>query len=212
MFPDPRIIVAYASGMNALEAYLFVGSFMLLLWIYSRARPHAFLADVGLAVSFTIVAAHALYRHEVHNPKLIALSVMFILWSVRWTSLILKNQNSSTATQKPSGWKSFLFFQWRALLAVLLALPLYIVRFDPKKEILLLQSLAILIWIIGLVGDMALQRTQRKIKYPYLFAWLMPFSYFVFAFSSPLGSTTLIVPLFMFYFLKKNPTWHHTKK
>jgi steroid 5-alpha reductase family enzyme len=230
MFPDPRLIVAYASAMNALHSYFIAGSVMLLLWLYYVVKNNASIVDAGWAGSFFLIACYSLYAHEVHNPKLILLSVMFLLWSSRLLMNSLRNRvigqgEDSRYVVLEQKWKKaaklkfFLFFQAQALLAALLSLPLYLVRFDPKKEIMTWQILAFSLWLLSHIGQSVAEYQLKQFKkskspqeqtcrtglwkysrYPDSFyGWMIWVSYFIYSFPSPLGSLAFLPVLIMVF-------------
>ncbi len=117
--------------------------------------------------------------------------------------------------------KFFFMFQFQGLLDVVLSWGFLVICLNPSKVFSQLEVMAVCVWLIGYIGESMADSQLRKFKadplnkgkvcqkgfwqfsrHPnYFFEWLMWLAYFLMALSAPLGWTTIILPILMYYFL-----------
>ena len=117
--------------------------------------------------------------------------------------------------------KFFFFFQFQALLDVVLSSCWLPSMHNAEPGLPLLEIIGVFIWIIGFVGESIADRQLKVFKsdpanrgktcqeglwyysrHPnYFFEWLIWVAYTIFALASPWGWIAILAPVLMYYFL-----------
>lgn len=117
--------------------------------------------------------------------------------------------------------KSFFFFQFQALLCVLLSFPFLIVAMQPRSTLNVWEWLGLAIWFMAVLGEMVADQQLKKFKantankgktcrvglwsfsrHPnYFFEWLVWVSWFIAACGSAWGWISIYCPMLMLFFL-----------
>jgi len=117
--------------------------------------------------------------------------------------------------------KFLLFFEFQALLDVVLSVPFLVAALNPPPELSFLEIAGLATWAVAMVGeaiaDTQLNRFKKNpankgktcqvglwnySRHPnYFFEWLIWVAWFLFALGSPHGWVAVICPLLMLYFL-----------
>jgi steroid 5-alpha reductase family enzyme len=210
-----------------------VATMMFLLWLIHLVTRNAGIVDVGWVLGLILMAGVAV----VHSPITAAgihtwgLTCMVTLWGVRLGLHILIRMESGPEdaryTEMRRKWNTLIplkflaFFEFQALLDVVLSLPFFAVALDPSPNVSPLCYVAIAVWFCAVIGetvaDVQLVRFKRipanrgKVcqvglwnysRHPnYFFEWLVWVAWALFALPSPGGYVGLIGPALMFYFL-----------
>jgi steroid 5-alpha reductase family enzyme len=210
-----------------------VAALMFFLWLIHLVTRNAGIVDVGWTMGLVLITAVAV----VHAPITAAglhtwgLACMVTLWGVRLGLHILIRMESGPEDPRYGElrrkWKTLIplkflaFFEFQALLDVVLALPFFAVALDPSPKVSPLCYVGVAIWCCAVAGetiaDVQLGRFKRAIankgkvcraglwnysRHPnYFFEWLVWVAWAVFALPSPGGYVGLIGPVLMFYFL-----------
>jgi len=210
-----------------------VATMMFLLWLIHLVTRNAGIVDVGWVLGLILMAGVAV----VHSPITAAgihtwgLTCMVTLWGVRLGLHILIRMESGPEdaryTEMRRKWKTLIplkflaFFEFQALLDVVLSLPFFAVALDPSPNVSPLCYVAIAIWFCAVIGetvaDVQLARFKRipanrgKVcqvglwnysRHPnYFFESMVWVAWALFALPSPGGYVGLIGPALMFYFL-----------
>ncbi|MGB6198688.1 MAG: DUF1295 domain-containing protein, partial [Candidatus Acidiferrales bacterium] len=203
-----------------------VAALMFVLWLIHLAIRNAGIVDVGwslgLIVLVGVAALHA--PHGAAPLRTWALIAMVTIWGLRLAIHILIRMTSGPEdaryTQIRSEWKTqiplkFLaFFEFQALLDVVLALPFFAVALDPSPHISPLCYAGIAIWLCAVIGESTADAQLAVFKrnpanrgkvcqaglwnysrHPnYFFEWLVWVAWAVFALGSPAGYVGLIGP------------------
>jgi steroid 5-alpha reductase family enzyme len=154
------------------------------------------------------------------------------LWSLRWTSYlsftrVLGHPEEGRYVQLRKEWKTRLnlrflfFFEFQALLDLVLSVPFLLGRLDPRIPLGLYETCGAAIWIVGMAGEVLADAqlsgfkknpaTRGKIcsvglwkysRHPnYFFEWTIWVGYALFALGSPCGWLGLLAPVLILYFL-----------
>jgi steroid 5-alpha reductase family enzyme len=210
-----------------------VAAMMFLLWLVHLVTRNAGIVDVGWVLGLILMAGVAV----VHSPITAAglhtwgLTCMVTLWGVRLGLHILIRMESGPEdaryTEMRRTWKTLIplkflaFFEFQALLDVVLSLPFFAIALDPSPNVSPLCYVAIAIWFCAVIGetvaDVQLARFKRQpanrgkvckvglwnhSRHPnYFFEWMVWVAWALFALPSPGGYVGLIGPVLMFYFL-----------
>lgn len=206
--------------------------FMFFLWIIYAISKKANIVDIGWTLSFLICMWVAFFIGEGYLLKRIILAFMVSIWSVRlaWHLFqrFLNDPEDPRYTDMRERWgtdpqniKFLMMFLFQGIIAVVLALPFYLVAVDNvSDEWATTVFVGIIIWAIGLAGEAIADQQlanfkqnpgEKKVcdvglwrysRHPnYFFEFLIWVGYAVFAWSSPWGSLAIASPLIILYLL-----------
>jgi steroid 5-alpha reductase family enzyme len=210
-----------------------VASVMTLLWWLGVQRHNFGYVDIGWAVNFMLLAAIYGWFGSGDPGRKVLICGMFGLWSLRLTlhllARIVGKPEEGRYVQLRREWagtgrlnlKFFGFFQFQALLNVILSLPILLAVSNAAPRVLGWETAGLLVWSLGLAGeaiaDWQLARFKRDpakrgtvcsqglwgwSRHPnYFFEWVIWIGYALFALGSPYGWLCLALPLLMLYFL-----------
>lgn len=222
--------------LNILQLLL-IGFFMLfcimsLIWLAQLKNKNAGLVDVAWAFSFPLLSILYNLYTEGYELRKSFITILVMIWGVRLgLYLFQRNWNApedSRYAQLRKDWgekanlKMFFFFQFQAVLSVLLSLPFLLIMLNKNPAISMLEIIGIGIWVIGFAGeslaDAQLSNFKRKpenkgkvcdrglwfySRHPnYFFEWVIWIAYFTIALASPFGWISILSPLLMLHFLK----------
>ncbi len=213
---------------------------MLLLWLAGVARRNFSYVDIGWSLNFALIAFACAAVGDGWAARRVVFAAMVAVWSLRLALHLArriigqpeegryiklreswgrKNPGSSTRLNL----KFLGFFQFQALLNILLCLPVYLVSANPEPQFQIVEFVGIVLWLIALTGEsvadaqlaafkqVAANRGEvcdrglwKYSRHPnYFFESLIWFAYAVSALASPYGWISLSAPLLMLFFLLK---------
>jgi steroid 5-alpha reductase family enzyme len=218
----------------ALWAWAAVSALMFILWLISLKTHNASIVDPGWTFGLlicTLIYAAASNGYEARKALIV---LMAGVWACRlglylFFSRIWRQPEEGRYQQLRKEWKSninfkfLLFFEFQALLDVVLSVPFLVAALNPRPELSFLELAGLAIWAIAMVGeaiaDAQLNRFKKNpankgktcqvglwnySRHPnYFFEWLVWVGWFIFALGSPYGWFALTCPLLMLYFLFK---------
>lgn len=215
-----------------LEGLLLAAALMFAFWIVSLLIKNAGVVDIGWSLSLVLLASLYALKGNGFFLRSALIMLMVIVWGVRLSLLlvfrIIREKQEDRRYQKlREDWKpnvegKFLaLFEFEALLALVLSIPFLLIATNPMPELQGIEILGVLIWFVGLSGEMIADEQLKKFKadpqnkgktcavglwyysrHPnYFFEWLMWVGYFIFALGSPWGWISFICPFIMYNFL-----------
>lgn len=203
-----------------------------LWWLGIRQRNFSYV-DIGWAANFTLLAVICGMFGAGDPLRRGLIFGMYGAWSARLALHLIRRivgapEEGRYVTLRQA-WGSrgnvnlaFLgFFQFQALLNVVLAAPLLLAAMNPAPALHPLEVLGVAVWMVALLGesiaDAQLARFQRLpqsrgrvcrvglwgiSRHPnYFFEWLIWIAYALFAFTAPYGWLALAMPALMLHFL-----------
>jgi steroid 5-alpha reductase family enzyme len=209
-----------------------VCALMLILWLIHFPLRNAAIVDGGWAGGLAILAILYASLGSGYGPRRLLIGVMGAVWGLRLSLYILFTRvfghpeegryvelRRKWATNIPL--KFLAFFEFQALLCVLLSIPFLVAARDPQPRSSPLEFAAAILWVLALAGESAADRQLHRFKldpaskgktcraglwrysrHPnYFFEWLIWVSYALFALPSPGGLYALSAPALMLYFL-----------
>lgn len=216
----------------AANGALIVAAMMLVLWIIHLLIRNAAIVDVGWAAGLAILAGFYAYAGSGYSARRYAILTMAGLWGLRLAmhllfSRVIGHAEEGRYVQLRAEWKTNLplrflfFFEFQALLDVVLSLPFLLACLDANAPLGWLEKVGGGIWIVGLAGealaDAQLDRFKKNpanrgktcraglwnySRHPnYFFEWVIWMGYAVFALGSPWGWLGLLSPALLLYFL-----------
>jgi len=205
---------------------------MLVLWLIHFAIRNAAIVDFGWGFNLALLGIGYAYFGGGYGMRGAMLGVMTGVWGVRLAFYLLltriighpeegRYQELRRKWKTNIGLKFLAFYQFQALLCVLMATPFLISALNPEPRIHWLELLACGIWFVAVIGEIAADsqlswfkndktnqgRTcqvglWRYSRHPnYFFEWLIWVSLAIFASASPYGFLGWISPVMMLYFL-----------
>jgi len=218
----------------ALWAWAAVSAVMFILWLISLQTHNASIVDPGWTIGLLICALiYALAGHG-YGVRKALLVFMTGVWACRlglylFFTRIWQQPEEGRYQQLRKEWKSnsnfkfLLFFEFQALLDVVLSVPFLVAALNPPPELSFLEIAGLATWAVAMVGeaiaDTQLNRFKKNpankgktcqvglwnySRHPnYFFEWLIWVAWFLFALGSPYGWVAVICPLLMLYFLFK---------
>jgi steroid 5-alpha reductase family enzyme len=217
--------------MVLLLALFFLSLLMAFAWLLQRRWDNAGAVDICWAMGLGFVALLIGSTGSGNEWLRLLIALMGGIWGFRLAIFLLaralREPEDGRYRKLREHWGSrqqlrlFWLFQAEAWIAIVLAVPLYVVANNPVMPSISMISLAVAIWAVAVVGetvaDFQLTRFRTRMcnrqktcreglwrysRHPnYFFEWLHWFAYIPLAIGSPIWWLSLIGPLFMFVLL-----------
>ncbi len=218
----PAVLMGFAS----------VAALFLFIWIIHLLIKNAAIVDVGWGIGFIVLGFIYIVLGEGFNLRNMLLLGMVMFWGLRIALFLVKRiigeghedrryQKLRQEWGKYIPLKFLFFFEFQALLQVIVALPLLLVSINPSPGISLVEILGFLIFGIGLWGETVADEQLRAFKanpsnkgktcqvgfwkysrHPnYFFEWVIWMGIFIYALPSPMGWISVISPALMYYLM-----------
>ncbi|HUE43988.1 MAG TPA: DUF1295 domain-containing protein [Candidatus Sulfotelmatobacter sp.] len=225
------MIVQQASHLAITGAGIMV-AMMFVLWLVHFPLRNAAIIDVGWAAGLATLAIYYAIAGPGYGARNFALAVMVGFWGFRLAAYllfarVLGHPEEGRYVQLRKEWKRHLglrflfFFEFQALLDVVLSAPFLFACLNVEAPLGLLEKFGAGIWLLSMIGEaIADQQLHNFKKNPantgrtcraglwkysrhpnYFFEWLIWVGYAVFAIGSPWGWIGLISPVLILYFL-----------
>lgn len=216
----------------ALTGAAIVAVMMFALWAIHLLIRNAALVDVGWAAGLAILAIYYAVAGSGYPARKWAIASMAGFWGLRLAvylllARVIGHPEEGRYVQLRKEWKKNLvprflfFFEFQALLVVVLSLPFLLSCLNTRAPLGALEKIGAGIWLVSIIGeaiaDQQLNAFRKKpenkgktyreglwkySRHPnYFFEWLIWVGYAVFALASPYGSLGLISPALILYFL-----------
>ena len=217
-----------------LTGALAVSGLMLALWLIHFPMRNAAIVDVGWAGGLALLGALYAVLGEGLAARRYTIGAMALIWGLRLafhllTDRILGHPEEGRYQELRRQWvtriplKFFLFYQFQALLCVVLSAPFYLAARNPEGAMTGMEYAAAGLWLVATLGesvaDAQLAAFKRNAanrgrtcraglwnysRHPnYFFEWLIWVAFALFALSSPYGYIGLLSPAMILYFLFK---------
>ena len=206
---------------------------MLLLWLLGLQQHNFSYVDLGWSANFVLLAVTNGVLGEGDGLRRALICGMYALWGARLAlhlaTRIIGEPEEGRYVQLRADWgakgnvnlKFLGFFQFQALLNIVLGLPMLLAVSNSAPTLHWLEMLGLLVWVIGLIGesiaDAQLKTFKRNAankgrvcnvglwgwsRHPnYFFEWTIWIGYALFALASPYGWLCLALPVLMLHFL-----------
>lgn len=215
-----------------LTGFLLVSLMMFALWVIHLLIRNAAIVDVGWAAGLGLLALYYAYAGPGHATRKYLVATMAALWSFRLAAHLLFSRvigmpEEGRYVQLRKDWKTNLslrflvFFEFQALLDLLLSLPFLLACLDRRASLGPLESIGVVLWLAGIIGesvaDAQLEAFKRNpankgktcrsglwnySRHPnYFFEWTIWMGYALFCLPSPWGWLGLVSPAMILFFL-----------
>ena len=208
-----------------------VAALMLALWLIHLRTGNASIVDAGWAGGLALLGILYAALAGGYWLRAALLAAMAGIWGLRLAIFlalrIIGHPEEGRYQELRRQWKTnvplkFLaFFEFQALLAVVLSAPFLLAARNPSPGISLLEWSAVALWIVAIAGEAAADAQLSKFKsdaankgqtcqaglwaysrHPnYFFEWLIWVAFALFALASPDGYWAILSPALMLYFV-----------
>src|SRR6202023_2974935 len=216
----------------ALQGLAIVAAMMFALWLVHLLIRNAAIVDVGWATALATLALFYAVEGPGYSARKWAIAAMAGFWGLRlavylFFSRVVGKPEEGRYIQLRKEWKTHLplrflfFFEFQALLTVLLSLPFLLASLTTTAPLGMLEKSGATVWLVSICGeavaDYQLNRFRKNpanrgktyrrglwgySRHPnYFFEWMIWVGYAIYALGSPWGWLGLISPALMLYFL-----------
>jgi steroid 5-alpha reductase family enzyme len=217
-----------------LQGMLLMFIVMSVLWVIHLRLRNAAVVDVGWAAGLALLAIFYSFYGDGWALRRMLLAIVVGLWGFRLAIHLLMDRvwgkpEEGRYQEIRNRWKSnvpakfFLFFQFQALLDVLLSVPFLLVAMNASTRFSFFEFAGLALWLIAFTGEAVADRQLKEFKknsanrgavcnaglwkysrHPnYFFEWLIWVAYTLIALSAPYGLVAIFAPVLMLYFLFK---------
>lgn len=211
-----------------------VAALMLILWIVHLPMKNAAIVDAGWAGGLVILAVLYAAAGQGYPPRAWQMASMASVWGLRLAlylvfTRVIGHPEEGRYRELRRQWRTniplkFLgFFEFQALLCVLLSGPFLLAAINPVPTLSPVEYAGAALWLIAICGEIAADWQLSRFKsnpankgklcdiglwnysrHPnYFFESMIWFAYALFALASPWGWIGLLSPALILYFLLK---------
>ena len=205
---------------------------MLLLWLIHLPMRNAAIVDAGWAGGLALLGVIYAVVGGGYPPRALLIASMALVWGLRLAlyllfTRVIGHPEEGRYVQLRREWggnvplKFLVFFQFQALLCVLLSTPFLLAALNARPTLSLLEYAAAALWLAAFAGECLADyqlhafksnpanrgRTCRAglwrySRHPnYFFEWLIWVAFALFAIGSPYGYLALASPILILFFL-----------
>jgi len=205
---------------------------MLLLWLIHLPMRNAAIVDAGWAGALALLGVIYAAVGGGYPPRALLVASMALLWGLRLALYLLLTRvighpEEGRYVQLRREWggnlplKFLAFFQFQALLCILLSTPFLLAALNARPRLALQEYAAVALWLAAFLGELLADRQLHAFKanpanrgrtcraglwrysrHPnYFFEWLIWVAFALFAIGSPYGYLALVSPILILFFL-----------
>jgi steroid 5-alpha reductase family enzyme len=205
---------------------------MLLLWLIHLPLRNAAIVDAGWAGGLALLGVIDAWMAGGYPPRARLVAGMAALWGLRLAFYLLFTRviglpEEGRYVQLRREWggnlplKFLFFFQFQALLCLLLSAPFLLAALNPAPQLSAFEYAGAALWLVAWIGECAADYQLHRFKsdpahrgatcrvglwrysrHPnYFFEWLIWVAFALFAMGSPYGWLALLAPMLMLLFL-----------
>jgi steroid 5-alpha reductase family enzyme len=205
---------------------------MLLLWLIHLPLQNAAIVDAGWAGGLALLGVIYAAAGGGYVPRAWLVAAMATLWGLRLAlyllfTRVIGHPEEGRYVQLRREWggnlplKFLAFFQFQALLCVVLSLPFLVAALNPRPTISFFENAGAALWLAAFIGECLADYQLHAFKsnpanrgktcraglwnysrHPnYFFEWLIWVAFALFALGSPYGYLGLVSPLLILFFL-----------
>ena len=205
---------------------------MLILWLIHLPLRNAAIVDAGWAGGLALLGAIYAATGGGYPVRALLIAAMAALWGLRLAIFLLFTRvighpEEGRYVQLRREWggnlplKFLLFFQFQALLSILLSTPFLLATLNRRPQLSALEYAGAALWLVAWIGELVADSQLQGFKsnpahrgatcrvglwrysrHPnYFFEWLIWVAFAVFAMGPPYGYVAAFAPLLMLFFL-----------
>ena len=212
--------------------FLVVFVMMFVLWLWHLRLRNAGTVDIGWGLGFIFLTLVYISQGEGFTLRNGFGLFMVSVWGLRLSLFLIKrlqhdNKEDARYQTLRNNWRTqqslkfFFFFEFQALLQVILSTPFLAVSRNPQQQLSLVEIVGFVIWLAGVVGEAISDKQLAQFKtnpankgkvcqlglwnysrHPnYFFECVVWVGFFVLALGSQWGWISIISPLIMTYLI-----------
>jgi len=205
---------------------------MLLLWLIHFPMHNAAIVDAGWAGGLALLGALYAAMGTGWAPRRVAIGTMALVWGLRLALYLLLTRvighpEEGRYVQLRKQWRTnislkfLLFFEFQAVLCVVLAVPFLLASENPALGFSFFEYAAAVLWVVAIAGEITADTQLSAFKanaanrgqtcrsglwnysrHPnYFFEWLIWVAFCLFAIDCKYGYLALVPPALMLFFL-----------
>lgn len=205
---------------------------MTVLWLLHLRLRNASVVDPGWAGGLALLGALYALLGTGWSTRRLIMAALAVIWGLRLSlyllfTRVIGHPEEGRYVQLRREWRTnipakfLLFFQFQALLCVILATPFLQSAMNPTPGLVWTEYAAIALWLIAMVGETLADAQLNTFKanpanrgttcraglwrysrHPnYFFEWLIWVAFALFAWNAEYGYISIACPLLMLYFL-----------
>jgi steroid 5-alpha reductase family enzyme len=205
---------------------------MLVLWLIHLPLRNAAIVDCGWAGGLALLGAIYAAMGGGYPLRALLIAGMAVLWGLRLAiyllfTRVIGHPEEGRYVQLRREWggnlplKFLLFFQFQALLCVVLSIPFLLSTLTRRAELSAFEYAGAALWLVAWMGELVVDSQLHRFKsnpddrgavctaglwkysrHPnYFFEWLIWVAFALFAMGSPYGYLALFCPALMLFFL-----------
>lgn len=205
---------------------------MLILWILHLPLRNAAIVDAGWAGGLALLGVLYAAIGGGYPVRAWLVAAMTAFWGLRLAlyllfTRVIGHPEEGRYVQLRREWggnlplKFLLFFQFQALLCILLSVPFLLAAINPRPALSWIEYAGAALWLVAWIGELVSDAQLHAFKsnpanrgatcrvglwrysrHPnYFFEWLIWMAFALFAMGSPYGYVAVFAPLLMLYFL-----------
>jgi len=209
-----------------------VAALMLVLWLIHLRTGNAAIVDAGWAGGLALLGVLYAWMGGGYPPRAWLIGGMAAVWGLRlaiflMVTRVIGHPEEGRYQELRRRWKTniaftFLwFFEFQALLGVVLSAPFFLAARNPAPAISALEWAAVALWVVAMAGEVAADAQLNAFKanpankgrtcqvglwrysrHPnYFFEWLIWVAFALFASGSPDGLWGWLSPALILYFV-----------
>ena len=214
------------------QGLLLTAGLMSVLWLIHLRIGNAAIVDAGWAAGLALLAVLYALQGDGFPERRLAIAIVASLWGFRLAVHLLIDRvigqpEEGRYQELRRRWKThlsakfFVFFQFQALLDVLLSAPFLLIALNPRPAFSALEYAGMALWTVAFSGEVLADRQLRRFKadarnrgqvcrsglwnysrHPnYFFEWLIWVSFFLMALPAPYGWIAAVSPALILFFL-----------
>jgi steroid 5-alpha reductase family enzyme len=138
---------------------------MLFVWVWAKAIQNAGVVDIFWSFNFSFIAIVLCLMATGYWERKLLICAMILIWSMRLGIYLLIRVGSHLKVEEGrykklrEEWapnpdrKFFYFFQMQALSNIYLAIPFFLIAFNPKPQLSVLEYAGVAVWTISILGE-----------------------------------------------------------
>jgi steroid 5-alpha reductase family enzyme len=149
---------------------------MFFVWVWAKTIQNAGVVDIFWAFNFALIAIVICQNATGFWERRLLISAMVLIWSLRLGIYLLIRVGGHLQVEegrykklreewapKPDR-KFFFFFQMQAFSNIYLAIPFFLIAFNTKPELSILEYAGAAVWAISILGEAIADGQLKKFK------------------------------------------------
>jgi steroid 5-alpha reductase family enzyme len=209
-----------------------VALLMFILWLIHFPMHNAAIVDVGWAGGLALLGAIYAWQGAGWPSRKALIGSLAVIWGVRLATYLLgeriighpeegRYQELRRRWKTGFGWKFLVFFEFQALLCIVLSAPFWLAAANPEPAFHWLELAGAAVWCCGILGESLADRQLAAFKanpanrgrtcraglwnysrHPnYFFEWIIWMGFALIALPADFGYLGLISPALILYFV-----------